>query len=104
IDRTFRACTVVGAGRLAVITPKQVVSYSWPEFHRDRALVFNGEIRNAARSVELVRPCESLRGAGVQTGRTTAATVKQRRGRGGKRERQQDFSQHKVTPGPRGNR
>ena len=66
------------AGIEAIVAAENAVAYCFAEFHRDGALVLDGEERDATAGVELVRGGDGLRGAGIDAARAFPAAVGQR--------------------------
>src|ERR1035437_8416954 len=67
------------ANRQAIVAAIDAVAYSRAEFMRDRPLMLDGEIRNAAPRIEAVRLRKRRGRADVETGTACAATVRLRR-------------------------
>ena len=67
---------------LANVATEQPVADAGPQFLRDRRTQFDGEVANAAASVEPAWTCKSLRRAGVQTSGAGTAMAGYMRGVG----------------------
>ena len=80
------------AGSKAVVAAIDAIADGGAKFFRDRAMMLDGEIGNAAPGIELVGLRESLRRAGVEAGAAGAAMVAFGR-IGGQVERDKDRAQ-----------
>ena len=76
-SRFPRGCckTVPWTYRGAVVTPVDAVADEWTEFFRNRTFEFDGEIRNAAACVQMVRGRDGCRRADVDASAAAAAAV-----------------------------
>src|SRR5438105_5826314 len=78
----FRRCpgeAVPGTHRLAVIAAIDAVANERPQLFRDCAFMLDGEIRDAAARIELVRPGDGACGAYVDAALAAAAMLFNRR-------------------------
>ncbi len=70
---------VPGTDQLAIVAAVNAVAEQWPQFERNAAAQFDGEIGNAASRVELLRADDGLRGAYFNAAHARAAMIGRRR-------------------------
>src|SRR5207244_9392940 len=69
---------VIGTNLLADIATKNMIAHQGSKMTRNPTLEFNGQVRNAAASVQDIRSYECSRGTGLETQITLSASISNR--------------------------
>ena len=69
---------VIGTNLLADIATKNMIAHQGSKMTRNPTLEFNGQVRNAAASVQDIRSYECSRGTGLETQITLSASIPNR--------------------------